>query len=384
MRELLPLLMAVAIVGSNSLSLGPIAPGIAADLGSSVETVLYGSAGYGLGTALAALLLARWIDRFGPLAVLRLTFLVLFLALLACAISPGVVVLVLTQLTAGLAAGVALPAVYAQAAHIAPAGQESKILGRVLVGWTISMVGGVSLAALLADHFGWRSVYVVMAVLSLLVFYLFHRLSAATPATQSGEDSVSSSPLTAFRVPGVPLLLLMVALYMVSFYASYGFVGDYVVRYLGYPLSANAWVVIAYGAGFGIAVLFDAQIDRFNPVVATPVTLLLLALVYVALFVSDSYSALLILAFFWGLVNHLAVNVLIARLSAADPQQRGTVLGLYSSITYLCMSLATLVAGVFYAQSGWPVLNVMAAGLCVVAAVLALPQARRYWLLRAN
>lgn len=381
--------MAVAVIGSNSLSLGPIAPGVAAELGTSVESVLYGSAGYGLGTGLAALLLARWIDRFGPVPVLRITFLVLSIALLACAFSPGVFFLVVTQLVAGLAAGVALPAVYSLAARMAPAGHESRVLGRVLVGWTISMVGGVSLAALLADLLGWRSVYLAIALLSLVVLYHFHRmLTAMTPAigrSDSSDDMAAApSPLTAFSVPGVPLLLIMVAFYMMSFYASYGFVGDYVVHYLKYPLSANAWVVIAYGCGFGIAALFDTHIDRFNPIVATPVTLFLLALVYLSLFISDSYRALVAIAFMWGLMNHLAVNVLIARLSAADPRQRGTVLGLYSGITYLCMSLATLIAGVLYVRSGWPVLNLWAAGLCVLAALLALPQARLHWLARAG
>ena len=325
----------------------------------------------------------------GPVPVLRTTFLVLSIALVASAFSPGVFFLVFAQLVAGVAAGVALPAVYSQAARMAPPGHESRVLGRVLVGWTISMVGGVSLAALLADLLGWRSVYIAIALLSLVVLYHFNRMLAAVTSSigrdQISDDiAVAPSPLTAFKVPGVPLLLLMVALYMMSFYASYGFVGDYVVHYLKYPLSANAWVVIAYGSGFGIAALFDAHIDRFNPVVVTPVAMFLLALVYLALFISDSYFALLAIAFIWGLMNHLAVNVLIARLSAADVKQRGTVLGLYSGITYLCMSLATLIAGVLYVARGWPFLNLLAAGLCVFAALLALPQARLHWSVRAG
>ena len=98
LRELLPLLMVVAVIGSNSLSLGPIAPGIATDLAASVETVLYGSAGYGLGTGIAALLLARWIDYFGPLPILRITCLILALAFAGCALATNVSVLVVMQI----------------------------------------------------------------------------------------------------------------------------------------------------------------------------------------------------------------------------------------------------------------------------------------------
>ncbi len=371
--------MVVAVIGSNSLSLGPIAPGIAAELNASVEAVLYGSAGYGLGTGMAALLLARWIDRFGPARMLRITSLVLLLAFTGCALAPGVVVLVIMQTLAGLAAGVALPAVYAQAATISPPGHESRVLGRVLLGWTVGMVGGVSIAAFLADFLGWRSVYAALAVLSLLVLLHFHRvvsdLFQALSTSSTASTTTAPYALSAYRVPGVPLLLLLVAMYMTSFYGVYGYVGDHVVQSLKLPLSANAWVVAAYGCGFGMAALLDAQIDRFNAVVATPVALFLLAMVYSALFIADSFALLVLLAFFWGLMNHLAINVLIARLSAADPQQRGTVLGLYSGITYLSMSVATVLAGLLYARTGWSPLNLVAAGLCVVAAILAYPAA---------
>lgn len=386
LRELMPLLMVVAVIGSNSLSLGPIAPGIAAELNASIEAVLYGSAGYGLGTGLAALSLARWIDRFGAVPMLRITCLVLVLAFAACAMASGVTVLVLMQTAAGLAAGVALPAVYAQAAFISPSGHESRVLGRVLLGWTLGMVGGVSVAAFLADFFGWRSVYAALALLSLLVLLQFHRVTGDLPMISADRSekakpvaaAAKPSMLAAFRVPGVPRLLLMVALYMMSFYGVYGYVGDHVVQSLQLPLSANAWVVVAYGCGFGLAALLDAQIDRFNPVVATPAALLLLAMVYLALFISNSFVVLVLLAFFWGLMNHLAINVLIARLSAADPKQRGAVLGLYSGITYLSMSIATLLAGLMYARTGWSALNLVAAGLCVSATLLAYPKARAH------
>jgi len=88
---------------------------------------------------------------------------------------------------------------------------------------------------------------------------------------------------------------------------------------------------------------------------------------------------LVAMAFFWGLFNHLAVNVLIARLGNADSAQRGTILGLYSGITYLCMSLATLLAGLVYQAAGWPVLNLAGTALCLLAALISLPAAiRRY------
>lgn len=137
------LVLAVAVVGSNSLVIGPIAPAIAAELGAGVNHVVYASAGFGLGTSASALFLARWIDKLGIVPMLRLAFSTFLIAFIGCALSTSVWMLVVAQLMAGLAAGVALPAIYAFAAKISPAGSESRILvtGSPLSNSTRSITG---------------------------------------------------------------------------------------------------------------------------------------------------------------------------------------------------------------------------------------------------
>ena len=371
----LPLLLAVAVIGSNSLSLGPIAPAVALDLQTSVETVMIASAGFGFGTAIGALLLARWVDFFGPLVVLRVAFSILFVAMLGCAFSPSIPMLVVSQIVAGVAAGVALPAVYSRAGQIAPAGHESRVLGIVLVGWTISMVAGVSLAALIAQAIGWRSVYLLLTALTLSVVVSVF-LMRERPVKSDVSVRVAPSPLRALAVPGVPHYLVLVALYMVAFYASYGFVGDHVVSVLGRPVGDNSGIAISYGLGFGLAAFADGLLDRLGNRRAAPATLFALVFVYLLLSIPMNFVTLLMVCFLWGLFNHLSVNVLIAALSAADAQQRGTVLGLYSGVTYLCMSLATLTAGLVYSSAGWHALTFSAMCLCALAAALAVRQNR--------
>ena len=53
----------IAVIGSNSLVLGPIAPAVAASFASSVPTVMIAAAAFGLGTSASARFLARYIDR---------------------------------------------------------------------------------------------------------------------------------------------------------------------------------------------------------------------------------------------------------------------------------------------------------------------------------
>src|SRR5687767_5139437 len=157
----------VAVIGSNSLVLGPIAPEVARSLGSTVPAVMTAAAAFGLGTAASALFLARHIDRIGARRMLQFALALLAAALVLSALSPIVAVLVASQLVAGIASGIALPAIYSSAAAVAPPGRESRTIGIVLTGWTLSMVAGVSLSAVLADIVHWRALFVAIAALAL-------------------------------------------------------------------------------------------------------------------------------------------------------------------------------------------------------------------------
>ncbi|RUV23474.1 MFS transporter, partial [Mesorhizobium sp. M5C.F.Ca.IN.020.32.2.1] len=158
----------IAVIGSNSLVLGPIAPAVAASFTTSVPAVMIASAAFGLGTSASALFLARYIDRLGARRMLQGALLLLAIALVSSAAAPTVTTLVAAQLLAGIAAGVAMPAIYASSAAIAPPGRESGTIGVVLTGWTLSMVAGVSLSAVLADLVHWRAVFAAVAVLAAL------------------------------------------------------------------------------------------------------------------------------------------------------------------------------------------------------------------------
>ncbi len=98
--------------------------------------------------------------------------------------------------------------------------------------------------------------------------------------------------------------------------------------------------------------------------------LAMLVVVYLVLgLVSTSYVLLIAGAFFWGLVNHLALNILVAALNAADPERRGTIMGLYSCVTYLSLSAGTLFYALFYNGTSLLLLCMVSALICLIAAI---------------
>ncbi len=339
----------IAAIGSNSLVLGPIAPEVARSYGASVPSVMSAAGAFGLGTAAGALALARHIDRFGARLMLQAALLVLAVGLMASALSPSVPALTAAQLVTGLAAGVALPAIYTLAAAIAPAGRESETIGVVLTGWTLSMVVGVSLSAVLADYLDWRAVYGFVAAFALAALAALFRSDLRDhPAPHSAPN-----PFGALNVAGVKPLLIACGAFMASFYGVYGYLGDHLNTALGRPVSASGLATLAYGLGFGCAVFLDGAIDRHGAKRVMPVAFLAVGAIYAVMaLAAGSYLLLVAVVFVWGLANHCGLNALIMRLTALDPARRGAIMGLNSGVTYLALFAGTTGFGPLYAAYG--------------------------------
>jgi len=362
------LCLCIAVIGSNSLVLGPIAPQVAESFGRDTPAVMTASGAFGIGTALAATLLGRLIDRFGAGLTLRAALVLFTLALAASAAAPALPVLIGAQFAAGLAAGVALPSIYTLAAVVAPAGRESDTIGIVLSGWTLSMVAGVSLSAVMADSVGWRFVYAFAAAASALALLV----AQAMKLQGAPASATTSSPLVALRVPGAVPLLIACAGFMASFYGVYAYIGDHLHRALGLSLSANGLLALSYGLGFGAAAFLDGLIDRFDAGRFLPAMFLAVGAVYLGMgAASGSYVLTLVAVFLWGLANHFALNVLIMRLGALDPTRRGAVMGLNSGVTYLALFVGTSSFGPLYTATGFAILPVAAASLMLLAALSA-------------
>jgi DHA1 family inner membrane transport protein len=369
---LMLLMAAVTIVGSNSLALSPIALEIGRGFGgASAQEVLVAASLFGAWTAAAAVGVAPFADRIGLSRALFLAVAVLVAGMVGTALAPSLPVVWAAQAVAGLGSGVALPATYGLAAEIAPKGRESTFLGRVLMGWTLSLVFGASAAALIAEVAGWRAVHGVLAALGLLVLGAM----AVSPRMGTVRAAQGASPWAALRVPGIGAALAVAGGYMAAFYGLYAYVAPHLQAGLGWPVWMAGAVPLVYGIGFGLASLGDPWIDRFGPRRVAPWVFGVLVLQYLALAaVAGNALALVALCLSWGMVNHLGLNLIVGRLAALDPARRGAVLGLNSGVTYLAMFLATAGFGWVEAWVGFAACAMLAAGLVLPALADALRQ----------
>ncbi|MGK9168054.1 MFS transporter [Inquilinus limosus] len=361
----------IAVVGSNSLVLSPILGDVAEAMAATPVAVSRAIAAYGGATALSAFLLAPQIDRIGPRRALFAGMIGLALATLLSALAVHWLMLTVAQALAGFGAGVILPSIYTLATTIAPPGRESRVLGRVLTGWSISLVAGVPAAALIAETLGWRAVFLLLAGLATLALAGIARLPAL-PSRAAAARPGPGALIAPLAYPGVPALLSICLGFMAAFYGVYAFIGDHVRVELGLTAGQAGLIVLTYGLGFGAASLGDGLVDRLGPRRLFPMVLLVVAAIYALMPpAAHSFAAIAALTGLWGFANHFGLNILVLLLSRAKPEARGAVLGLNSAVTYLGTLTGTGLAGIGYAASGFPPLAMGAAAACLAAALVA-------------
>lgn len=208
------------IIGYGTLyySFSILAPGMASDLGLTVEQV-FGvfSASLFVG-GLSAAFIGRWMDRFGAAMVMTFGSAISALALLLCAWSPSTAVFAASIVLLEVASGM----VQYQAAFAALVESRPKAAARSIT--YLTLIAGFAstifwpIAASLREHFTWREIYVAYATLNLLVCLPLHfwimrsRKSEAKLFTQDDREAVIGALPAQLRRRGMHLVSLAFAL----------------------------------------------------------------------------------------------------------------------------------------------------------------------------
>ncbi|GLK93486.1 hypothetical protein GCM10008164_12230 [Achromobacter xylosoxidans] len=304
-------MFAVSVVGSNGLALSPILSDVARSYSTSPLTISTAISAYGAATAASAFFLASRIDRIGIRRSLLGAIAALIVALVLSACAPHWIVLTLAQALAGAAAGVILPAAYGSASLIAPPGQEARTLGRVIAGWSVSLVAGVPLSALISDAVGWRATYGTLALCAAIAVLGLRKLPERRVANPAPLRLARLLAPLSYR--DVPALLLGCLAFSSAFYGVYAFLADHVRSVLALSAGQVGFIAFAYGAGFLVAGVAGAPlIERLGPRRALPLALGIIALVYVGLLPAAH-----------ALAAVLAIAALLGRGLAVEPESAG-------------------------------------------------------------
>ncbi|MFV2173234.1 Cmx/CmrA family chloramphenicol efflux MFS transporter [Actinomadura sp. LOL_016] len=255
--------LAVFAQGTSEFMLAGLLPGIAADLDVSIPAAgLLTSAfavGMAVGAPLMSLLGRRWPHRRALLA-----FLLVFVAVhVAGAVTTGYGVLLATRVAAAFANAGFWAVALAAAVGMVPPDARARATSVVVGGVTVACVAGVPAGALLGGHWGWRSAFWAVALVSLPAV-------AAIARTIPDERPAVPSPRRELRVlrdRRVLLALLTNALVQGATFCTFTYLSPLATRVTGLD---EAWVPVLlalFGVGSFVGVTLGGRIADAHPTV---------------------------------------------------------------------------------------------------------------------
>ncbi len=356
--QTLALALVVCIVGAQGLLLSPLLINLTLTFNINEAEAARAIAVYAGATALSAFFLARFIDVWGAGRVIRLSMVVMMLGFAMAGLAPRFYWLLAGQIIAGIASGVLLPAAYNLTTHIAPPERRAATTGRVLFGWSVAMVAGVPLAAVIADLASWRMAFGSLFFLAVLGLVASLILLPSSLGHQGMEPAPIS--LRALKVPRVGRTLALGFAFMLAFYTCYAFLGTYLRQKLNLSAGQASSFVLAYGACFGVASLISRLIDRWGEErILTPLLLTIAGLYAVMTLGIPSFWYGMALIGLWGFLNHFVLNMIVNILARANPKRLGETLGINSSLTYVASLVGAGVIGPLYVPFGYPLLSAL-------------------------
>ncbi|MDF2558973.1 MAG: transporter [Microbacterium sp.] len=380
MKTLLAAICAVAV--ATVYAAQPVLAPMGTDLQVPTDALGWLVSAGQLGYLVGLVLLVPLGDRFDRRCLIALHLGLVAVGMLAVALAPG----------AGVAfAGLALTGIFAvvvqttvaYAAAVSEPGERGRNLGFVTSGVVVGILGSRLLAGVLADVWGWRSIYVVLAALSLVLGVAALRLlpTDVRPPSRRYADLVGGIA----RLLTEPAFLSRGAIAFFLF-ASFGTLWSG----MALPLSDAPWKLTETQIGlFGLAGLTGALgavhagrwADGGQANRATGLALLALIASWALIAQLPWSLALLIVGI---VVLDFAVQAVHVSnqhtLTTLHPDRVSTTIGGYMIFYSLGSAVGAATTTVVFSTSGWTGSAILGAGFAaasLVAWALGIPAVRR-------
>ena len=334
------------------------------------QLITAGALAMGAGAPLLAAVLAGW-DRRRLLALALLWYAA---GPAAAALAPDFAALLPVRVVGVIAAAVFTPQAAAAINVLAPAAQRGRAITTVFIGWSLSSVLGMPMSSFIAETFGWRWAFGLVAILAAV---------AAAGVWRAVPDGVRPPPLSwpSWRAALThPLLMGMVgvtALSAAGQFTLFSYFAPYLRQVLGASAAQISGLFFWFGA-FGVLgnVLLSRHIDRLGAARCVNIALALMALSLLLwpltgpAGVAASIIGMALVMLPWALGCFSSNSAQQARVSASAPALAPALLAMNTSAIYAGQAAGAASGGALLATQGFGPLPY--AGLAWMAAAIAL------------
>jgi predicted MFS family arabinose efflux permease len=155
-----------------SRSVDPVVPQLAQTLGTDAATAALLTTAFALPFAIIQPLLGALADMFNKARLMLICLTMLAAATIAGAFVDSFPLMIATRVVAGIGAGGLTPIAFAIVGDLVPVAGRQVALGKLLFAIMTGNLLGATCAGFISDFFGWRAVFIAMALVGFAVLAL--------------------------------------------------------------------------------------------------------------------------------------------------------------------------------------------------------------------
>lgn len=364
------------VAGTGSLMLPGMLNEVSAELGRPAQDLGLLLATSQMAGGIAAPFVAFATSRIDRRTMLVATALIAALSHFAMVWASALAALILARAVTGITGSALTPQVAASAGLLVPPERRGSALAIGLLGYNMASVLGVPAGVALASAFGFRTSFLIMGVLSLVMALLMRQ---AVPANlpRSPLDLDAWRALASNRA-----IVMALGFYFLHFVAQFTWFA-YIAPLLREAFGATAKEIALLLAWFGIcglcAALVSARfIDRVGSrYLSRQCVALMLAAMLLWPLSGDSFYGAAIVIMLFAVGSFPLGGAQQSFLVSANPRLATASVALNSSVSLLGAAMGALLGAQLIAWAGYPWLTWVSAGILVAAfGVLLLAQGR--------
>jgi len=333
------------LVGTSEYIVSGILDKIADSMGITVvaagQLITVFSLTYAIATPVLMALTARWDRRR-----LMITALGIFVvANILSFVLPGYELLLASRILMALGAGMVVVTALSIAAKIAPEGKQAGSLATVIMGFTASLIIGVPLGRMVAAAFGWKAVFIGIALLGIVAMLI---ISVTIPRIQGDAHVPLRQQFSLLKNPKVALGLSISFFWLGGYSVAYTYLSPYLLQISGLQESLLSTALLA----FGIASLVGSKLGGFSAdkkgvtfTLLSGMTLHVIALILLSLAGHSAFAVFAILIL-WSFAAWSTGPAQQYNLVTIKPESSGVMLGLNQSMMQLSMAAGAGIGGV--------------------------------------
>jgi len=332
------------LVGTSNYIISGILDRIAETLGTSVaaagQLITVYSLAYAVGTPILMALTAK-MDR----RKLLLYSLGLFIAAnLLTFILSGFGFFIAARIVTALGAGVVTVNALSIAAKIAPPGKQASAIANVTMGITASLIIGVPLGRMVASAFGWKAVFLAIAIVGGLAMLV---IAAVIPRMQGDKPVPLIKQFALLKKPQVLVALAITFFWLGGYSLTYTYLSPFLLE----VTRLNESLISAALFVFGVASLIGSKVGGYSAdkrgikyTLVSGMVLHVISLILLSL-VGQSVIAVFAILILWSFAAWSSAPAQQFNLVSLVPESSGVMLSLNSSMMQLAMAVGAGIGG---------------------------------------